>query len=226
MYLTLIKAATNHDAFQRGIISARVLTEIVPTQFGPHLTNSLLDQFNKFFDTKPNQINDELLLLKILNFSNIVLEKGAAGSTFIKWLVTKLDDINCPLYEYISNTSNIPGGDSRVKRTIIRSFLNLVIRLVKVEEVTMTIFQFTVTNLLNRINQSRSGDGSDHFYNLPVIQICVRAFSRLSVDRTGKFRNLADLWSPINRGLIEIVTAFYRGSGGSTQSFMGKRNKL
>ena len=154
----------------------------------------------------------------------MVLDKGAAGGSFVTWLVSKLDEINCPLYEYISNAANIPGGDTRVKRTIIRAFLNLVIRLVKIDHVTMTIFQFTISNLLNRINQSKnSGNGNDHFYNLPVIQICVRAFSRLSVDPTGKFKNLSEYWTLLNRGLIEIVTAFYRGSGGSTQSFMGKR---
>ena len=75
-------------------------------------------------------------------------------------------------------------------------------------------------NLINRINQSRSSSGTEQFYNLPVVQICARAISRLSVDQ--RISDIKDLWSIGNQAMIEIITAFYRGSGGSTQSFMGK----
>ena len=77
----------------------------------------------------------------------------------------------------------------------------------------------TISNLLTRINQHRDGE---HFYNLPIVQICTRSISRLSVHPRihDIFKNTS--MTPLNRGLIEIITAFYRGSGGSTQSFMGK----
>jgi len=49
---TTFETATNHSAFQRGITSAQVLTVIVPTQFGPYLTEDLIMQFDRFFDTR------------------------------------------------------------------------------------------------------------------------------------------------------------------------------
>ena len=134
-------------------------------------------------------------------------------------MLSKLDDVNCPLYEYIGQGSNNSGG-GRVKRTIIRAFLNLVVKLVAAGDSTATIFRFTVSNLLNRVNQSRGG-GSEHFYNLPVVQICARALSRLTAH--DQMAQLSEMTPQVNKTLIEIVTAFYRGSGGSTQSFMGKR---
>ena len=123
----------------------------------------------------------------------------------------KLEDINSPLYEYIGNEDCIPGNDLRVKRRIIRTFLNLVVRLTSQSDITPTIFQFTFRNLINRINQSRTSSGTEQFYNLPVVQICARGISRLSVD--SKILSVKDLWPVANRAMIEIISAFYRGSG-------------
>ena len=46
----------------------------------------ILNDLDKFFASRPNQINDELLLLKILNFSNLIFEKGVANVEFRKVL--------------------------------------------------------------------------------------------------------------------------------------------
>jgi hypothetical protein len=121
--LIMLQKAKNHDLFEAGIIAANNLLSICPKQFGLKPNDEILGEFDKFFDTRPNQVNDEKLLLDILNFCNNILEQKAAGKTFLNWISQKLENSNCPLYEYISTGSS---RDSKLKRSIIRGVYILV----------------------------------------------------------------------------------------------------
>ena len=210
--------ASDHYSFEKGIIKANILLRVYPKDFTLHFTSTsdFIKTLTRFFQTKPNQIKDERLLIKILEFSvnmiNLVPEHS-----FSLYIQDQLSDINCPLYDYISFQVHLATREEAATKRIIVNFVSK-LALKTVNDKTFNLIFVSIVKRFTTKNKTNSNN--DHFYDLPLYQLLTKTLAKITSD-TGSPLSIEVIsnWFQIIPELVAIIISFYHGA---SQSYMGK----
>ena len=218
------KQATDHYSFEKGIVAAGIMLQVYPDEFTRLFTSTstFVSTFARFFQTKPNQIKDEKLLIKILEFSSNLIRLVPEHS-FVLFVQDQLSDINCPLFDYITFQIN-SSSSTREQAATTRVIVNHVAKL-GLKTLNAKTFNLFFSNIVKRFCNSRnSNNSSSSFFDLPFIQLLTKLLAKLTSDygQSGVSIEVISNWFQIIPELVSIIVSFYHGAGGSSQSYMGK----
>ena len=211
------RSASCHNDME--VVLSRMM--ILVTSYGDTFTecftaeSSLIQGLGRFIQTKPNQLQDEQLLLVVLELSFYMINTSPSHS-FTSFLHRQLSDVNCPLYDYIAYQSQSTGEEAINKRQLINWFIRIIIK-----SNNPALYGMAMSAIIKRLT-GKNKRPNGHFYDLPLIQLITKALSKLLASGQPRPIEIMANWFHLLPELVDIILSFHHGAGESTQSYMGK----
>ncbi|XP_077983359.1 rotatin-like [Glandiceps talaboti] len=193
--------------------------------------------FGRYLQVIPANMEDETLLAQILYFLSILLDTSKdIPSDFLIWLADIIVDNHAPLTRLLQKSENISSTtqeESTVgKRTLHKSILVFLSGFVQWLTKSNHSWRFSDGigciggDVTHSMVQSLNLADAVHFYDLPSLEGTLRCLVHVTArpgwsDGCMANDNLA-LCHKFLTSLLEVVSAFHVGRGGTALSYMGK----
>ncbi|XP_070575583.1 rotatin-like [Ptychodera flava] len=195
------------------------------------------EAFGRFLQVIPANMEDETLLAQILHFMSVLLDtSNGIPEEFLTWLADIIVDNHAPLTRLLQKSESYgetaEEEDSTCKRALNKSILVFLSAFVK----KLTKFNHTWKfgngigciggDVTNAMIQSLHLADAVHFYNLPSLEGTLQCLVHVTA-RPGWSNGCMDidnlsLCHKFLTSLLEVVSAFHVGRGGTAMSYMGK----
>ncbi|KAK3086250.1 hypothetical protein FSP39_015771, partial [Pinctada imbricata] len=232
-----ISNATSHKAVSSALL--RLLNYLV-TSFGyggPEIMFGLdwFTSVGRFMKVQPSLPDDESLLQEVLHFISMALKlTNQVSENTLQWLGEMLYQPSGPLIG-LSHRSSVQGEtrdvpeNVNIKRTLDKELLSfistynsklpyLLCRKLKIQQLRGDLAH----QLLQRLNVT----DAPHFYNLAslegTLQCLMHITARPKWSQESTELESSTLCSRVLSSLLEVVSAFHIGRGGTSMSYMGK----
>ncbi|KAL3860206.1 hypothetical protein ACJMK2_010362 [Sinanodonta woodiana] len=234
-----ITNATSHKAVKAAV--TRLLSHIVALydtkETDVFNTLDWCNALGRFVKVTPSSAADEVLLLEILRFISMVLKMtNQTPDNILQWLGEVLYHPKGPLIGLLHRSSNrVEGADDtddsyvNVKRSLDKALLSFIAtynsKLPYVLCVRLKFHQLR-GDLSHKLLQRLNVTDAPHFYNLASLEGTLQCLMHITA-RPGWSQECTEtdsstLCSQVLSCLLEVVSAFHIGRGGTAMSFMGK----
>lgn len=234
--LYIVANATSHADVIRGLTRILALLATIPSAECAELLNQLdwSAVLDRFLQVMPSSPQDETLLLEVVRFMNCVLKVSPyIPQAMSQWLCQRLYNRSGPLLGLLTpaggEEEDASDTDIAVKRSLDKVLLQFITVFMSRLPYKLHMRQAVspsrgdlARKLLLRLNIS----AAPHFYNLAALEgtlVClVHLTARPGWSCESCDMDASALCCHVLNCLLEVVSAFDVGRGGTAMSFMGK----
>ncbi|XP_064598734.1 rotatin-like [Liolophura sinensis] len=188
------------------------------------------DVIGRFLRTVPSSTSDESLLFEVLRFVSMLLKSSShpPGNVLV-WLVETLYQATGPLIGLLSRSTSLGEGDVNVRRQLDKQLLTFITtysRQLPANFLSKPDIGQLRGNLSHKLLLRLNVAEAPHFYNLAMLEGTLHCLMTITA-RPGWSEECTELesstlCSQLLNSLLEVVSAFHIGRGGTSMSYMGK----